>query len=245
MAETLLESLRAALSAGEQRLYRSGKLDGLFPGRTGHGGAAAAQALREGLLEVVRTETKGKTTIEWVRVTPRGVDFLHEHESPLRALHELRAALRHAQQQDLPAWLGGLREALGELNARLTVEAEGWTQRLLTLEQRVGESLRRLEASGPLLPREVIESVPWAIDALNYLDRRRRSGAPAECALPELFAAVVRHHPDLSIGAFHEGLRRLHEHRALLLAPAASPADLTQPEFALFDGADVFYFAAR
>src|SRR2546428_6916529 len=82
VAETLLAALRAALTAGEQRLYRSGKLDGLFPGRTGTASAAAQQALRDGLLEVVRTETKGRTTIDWVRIAPRGVDFLHEHESP-------------------------------------------------------------------------------------------------------------------------------------------------------------------
>jgi hypothetical protein len=244
VAEALLEALRAALAAGEQRLYRSGKLAGLFPGRTGPAGSAAEQALRDGLLEVVRTETKGKTSIDWVRVTPRGVDFLHEHESPLRALHEVRTTLRH-NRQALPDWLGQLRDTLGGLNERLTAEAERWTQRLQALEKRVDEALRRLEASGPLLPREVIESIPWSIDALNYLDRRRSGGAPKDCALPELFAAVVRHHPNLSISAFHEGLRRLHERRALLLAPAASPTDLAQPEYALFDEAGVFYFATR
>src|SRR5947208_10537229 len=91
--QALLEALRAALSAGEQRLYRTGKLDGLFPGRPGPAGAAAEMALRDGLLEVTRTEARGKTTIDWVRLSPRGVDFLHEHESPLRALQELRATL--------------------------------------------------------------------------------------------------------------------------------------------------------
>src|SRR5262249_26176744 len=76
----LIEALRqAAAEAGEQRLYKSGKLSGLFPGRAGANAEAAAQALRDGLLEVVRTETKGKTTIEWVRVTPKGVEFLHNH----------------------------------------------------------------------------------------------------------------------------------------------------------------------
>ena len=72
------------------RLYKSGKLEGLFPGRAGANGDAAALALRDSLLEVVRTETKGKTTIEWVRLTPQGVEFLHEHQSPIRALNELR-----------------------------------------------------------------------------------------------------------------------------------------------------------
>ena len=53
----------------EQRLFKSGKLDGLFASRTGTNAEAASRALADGLLEVVRTETKGKTTTEWVRLT--------------------------------------------------------------------------------------------------------------------------------------------------------------------------------
>src|SRR5579872_663098 len=68
VTETLLEALKRGLARpGEHRLYKSGKLDGLFPGRAGAGGEAAARALREGLIETARTETKGKTVIDWVR----------------------------------------------------------------------------------------------------------------------------------------------------------------------------------
>src|SRR5262245_56037927 len=93
--ESLLDALRPGLArGGEHRLYRSGKLEGPFSAKTGMPAAAAARALREGLLEPTRTETKGRTVIEWVRVGPRGVEFLHEHESPLRAIQELRGTLR-------------------------------------------------------------------------------------------------------------------------------------------------------
>src|SRR5439155_25136611 len=74
--ETLLEALKQALAeGGEQRLYRSGKLPGLFAGRGGLNAEAAARAVRDGLLEVVRTESRGKVTTEWARLTPRGVAF--------------------------------------------------------------------------------------------------------------------------------------------------------------------------
>jgi hypothetical protein len=249
----LLDALRQVLADPvEHRLYRSGKLDGLFPGRTGVGGAAAAQALRDGLLELVRTETKGKTSIEWVRPTPRGVDFLHEHESPLRALQELRNTLR-LNQQAVPVWLAEIRSGLQALDDRLAADAGKWLERLDALARRVDETLRRLEQSVPLVPAEVAEDHPWAIDALNYLDRRRlaagiptdANGAPAGCPLPELFTALLRHHPDLSLHAFHEGLRRLHERRLLSLQPANGLADLPQPEYALLEGAVVFYYAIR
>jgi hypothetical protein len=246
--EILLDALKRAAAqlaeSSEQRLYKSGKLDGLFPSRGGTAGDAAGEALRQGLLEIVRTETKGKTSIEWARLTPRGVEFLHEHESPVRALQELRATLA-ANQQAVPVWLADMRAALQALDERLSADAAKWVQRLDGLTRRVDETLRRLEAAGPLLPSEVAQEHPWAIDALNYLDRRQRGGTPGTCPLPELFDAVVHQHVALSIGAFHEGLRRLQERRALRLHPAASLAELPQPEFALLDGAALLYYAER
>jgi hypothetical protein len=249
--QSLLEALRQALSEpGEQRLYKSGKLTGLFSGRNGSHGAAAAQALRDGLLEIVRTETKGKTVIEWVRLTPRGVDFLHERESPLVALHELRSTLR-LNQQAVPVWLTEIRGNLLALDERLAADARKWLERLDALARRVDETLRRLEQSAQLLPPEIAEAHPWAIDVLNYLDRRRLAAGPStnggatDCPLPELFEALLRQRPDLSVSAFHEGLRRLHERRLLHLRPAVNLAELPQPEYALLDGAVVLYYAAR
>src|SRR5438552_16959713 len=91
VTEILLDALKLALAEpGEQRLFKSGKFAGLFAGRVGVNAEAAAQALRDGLLEVVRTESKGKTTTEWVRITPRAVEFLHQQESPVQALRGLR-----------------------------------------------------------------------------------------------------------------------------------------------------------
>jgi hypothetical protein len=88
--------------------------------------------------------------------------------------------------------------------------------------------------------------VPWAGDALAYLERRRTGGAPDECPLPDLFAALHAQHGDLSVATFHDGLRRLHEKRAVRLLPfTAAAAELPQPEFALYDRAAVFYHVAR
>ncbi len=76
--DSLLSALKLGVAQpGEQRLYKSGKLAGLFPTRLGIHGEAAAAGLRDGLIEIVRTETKGKASIEWVRVTPRGIEHLH------------------------------------------------------------------------------------------------------------------------------------------------------------------------
>jgi hypothetical protein len=242
--QILVEALQEALARGEdQRLYKSGKLEGLFPGRTGPAGAAAARALRDGLLEVVRTEVKGKTTIEWVRLTPGGVDFLHDHQSPAAALNKLRNILR-LNQQGVPLWLEEMRASLHVLEDRLAADAQKWQQRLEALTRRAEDTLNRLDAA-PLLPRELADAYPWAIDALNYIDRRKNGGAPGDCPLPELFVALTRAHPHLSIIHFHEGLRRLHERKAMRLQPADGLADLPQPEYALFENGAVLYYAAR
>jgi hypothetical protein len=245
VTEALVEALSRALALpGEHRLYRAGKLDGLFPARTGAASEAALRGLGAGLLERSRVEIKGKTEIDWVRITPRGVEFLHQHESPVQALHELQHTLR-ANQNAIPVWLDEMRGVLRQIETRLGEDAGRWLSRLQALENRVGETLRRLEAASPLVPAEVAAAHPWAIDALNYLDRRRGAGAPDACALPELFTAVVAHHRGLSIAAFHEGLRVLHRRRALLLRPAARDEDMTHPEYALLDESCCYYTAVR
>jgi hypothetical protein len=240
----LVEALeQARTGAGEQRLYKSGKLDGLFPGRTGVGGEAAARALREGLLEVVRSETKGKSTIEWARLTPRGVNFLKDHESPVRILEELRSALQTARE-GIPAWQAEMRLNLQALAERLTQEGQRYLQSLDALGRRVDEALRRLEEARPRLPEELAAAIPWAREALAYLEQRCGKSA-AGCPLPELFAALAEQHPDLSIPNFHDGLRRLREHRVLRLLPfAGEPSDM-QAEYALLDGGAWLYFALR
>jgi hypothetical protein len=246
VSETLLAALKRALldPGGEHRLVKAGKLDGLFPGRNGPAGEAAAQALRDGLVEITCTKVKGKTSHDFVRLTARGVDFVHEHESPVHALHELREALR-SNQRAIPQWLDDMRGALAALEQRLAADAQKWLQRIDALSRTVDVALKKIESATPPMPAELPAALPWVIDAVNYLDRRQTGGAEGACPFPELFHALVRQHADLSIAAFHEGLRRLNERRVVRLSPAPSPTDLTRPEFALLDRGELLYFAAR
>jgi hypothetical protein len=244
--ETLLDALKQALTEpSEQRLYKSGKLAGLFAGRSGVSAEAAAWALQDGLLEVVRTEIKGKTVIEWVRLTPRAVEFLHEQESPVHALKDLHAILQ-ITRLGIPLWLADMRRELQTLGTRLTEEAQRWTHRLETLSQQVEEALRRLDTAQPEVSDGAAADAPWAQDALAYLDRRKGSGAAGECPLPELFAALHERYADLSVTGFHDRLRRLQDRRALRLLPFTGPPhEIPEPEYALLDGVNLLYYAAR
>jgi hypothetical protein len=240
----LLEALRKALAdPSEHRLYKSGKLAGLFAGKGGTAGIAAAQALRDGLLEITRTETRGKVSIDWARLTPRGVDYLYQWESPVQTLHALRETLA-ANRDTLPAWLAGMTATLNELEHRLTAEAEQWRLRFEGLERRIDETLRRLEITAATPPPDVARAFPWAGDALNYLDRRRAAGAAGPCPLPELYESLVRDGNDLPLTAYHDGLRRLQQQRVLRLQAIEEPAGLPRPEFALLDAGRVFYYVS-
>jgi hypothetical protein len=246
ITEVLLDALKQALAEpGEQRLYKSGKLDGLFAGRAGPNGEAASRAVSEGLLEVVRTENKGKTAIEWVRSTPRALEFVHAQESPVEALKELRAILQLNREQ-VPLWLAEMQRELQALGGRLADEAQRWTHRLDALSQQTEETLRRLDGNGFALPDGATADAPWARDALTYLDKRRAAGVPGHCPLPELFAALHQNHLDLSVTAFHERLRRLRDRRAIELLPfPGPPSEIPEPEYALLDGITLLYYVSR
>lgn len=240
--ELLLEALRAAVaSPGEHRLFRSGKLAGLFRSRVGMAAEAALNALREGLLETVRTETRGKVVTEWVRATPRAVSFIHEHDSPKSILRELKEVLA-TTRSGIPTWMMEMRQEAASLSARFEAHATAMLGRLDELTLRVEAALRRAESARPTISDGVSRVVPWAIEALEYLDQRITSGAQGDCPLPELFHAIRLKHPDLTLPAFQNGLRRLHDAGALRLSPAAI---MSEPEFAMLVGGRMVSAAGR
>src|SRR5829696_796252 len=141
----LLAGLRSALAGDEHRLYRSGKLDGLFGSKTGPVGEAAALAIREGLLEYSRTETRGRFEIEWVRLTAKGVEYLYEHDSPRAVLGEMRDMLA-AARSGIPVWQDEMLQSLERLASDITGEMARYLAKLDALTRRVDQALRRVEA---------------------------------------------------------------------------------------------------
>ena len=235
--DLILDALKAALATpGDHRLFRSGKLAGLFPSRAGASADAALAALTDGLLETTRTEAKGRHVVEWVRATPKGVTFVHDRDSPKAVLRELKELLG-ATRAGVPAWMDDARRQVAEAAERFERQGQALLARLDDLTARVDAALRRADTNGPGVPESVAKLVPWAIDALAYLDRRRSAGAAGPCRVAELFDAVRAAHPALAVPAFHDGLRRLHDVRAVRLRGLGE--DVPDPEFTLVVGAEV------
>jgi hypothetical protein len=219
----LLEALkRGAVHTGEMRLFSRGKLPGLFAQRTRLHVEVADQAIREGLLEVKRREAVGTTTLEWVCVTQKGLDQLLQSESPVRALQELRLAL-------------------DALSQRLTEEVRTLSQGLEQIAHRADEAIRRLEQERAPTP----PSVPWAQQALAVLQQRRQVGLGNRCPLGELYAALKERQQELTIREFHQGLKRLQQGELVRLEGSSADGDTPGPEYALLDGAQVYYYVVQ
>lgn len=238
----LLEALKAAaLERGEIRLYRRGKLPGLFAQRTRSNAEIANQAVKDGLLEVTRVEPIGKTTVEWVRVTQQGLDFLLESESPARALEDLREALA-VNQEGMPAWISQMSGRIDALSAQFAAEVAEIRKRMEQTTKRVIEAIERLEIS-QRTPTPA--TVSWARETLEYLDRRQQVGLGERCSLADLFTALKEKHAEMTIREYHAGLKRLHEGKVIALLPSVGNGDAPGPEYALLDGAAVYYYVGR
>ena len=138
--------------------------------------------------------------------------------------------------------MDGARQDVASLSARFESQAAALMRRLDDLADRIDAAVRRTELQAPVVTDTLAGVVPWAAWALECLDRRRAAGHGPRCPLPELFAAVRGRYPDLTLPAFHDGLRRLHDARALKLAPAA---DMPEPEHALLADGALMYLAER
>jgi hypothetical protein len=239
----LLDGLRAALAGDEHRLYRSGKLDGLFASKSGLIGEAAALAIREGLLEYARTEIRGRFEFEWVRLTAKGVEYLYEHDSPRAVLGEMRDMLS-AARSGIPVWQDEMLQSLERLASDITAEMARYLAKLDALTKRVDQALRRVEVS-PDLSTSLQAVVSWGVDAVTHLDRRAEGGATGECPLPELFGAVRTRHAGLTVRDFHDGLRRLADNGAVRLTPWNGPGAIPQPEYALMAEGRLLYHVGR
>jgi len=234
--ELLLDALKAAVAeTRDHRLFSSGKFTGLFPNRSTACAEAAHEANSLGLFETVRTETKAKQVIEWVRITPKGIAFLHDHDSPKAVLQDLKATL-NATAAGIPDWMHDTREQLAELKIDFESKAGEMIAQLAELTTRVEAALRRVDAATPKLPSILQTVVPWGVTALEYLDHRREVLVSGECSLRELFVALRPKFPDLSVPDFHTGLRRLHDNRSIQLNRSESGGD---PEYAILIGSEL------
>jgi hypothetical protein len=69
--------------------------------------------------------------------------------------------------------------------------------------------------------------------------------ALSDCPLPELYRRLRAETPRLTIGQFHDRLRRMHQDEHIYLHPWTGPLyALPEPAFALLVGHEIAYYAS-
>lgn len=215
----LLPVLRRLLAQPEgRRLYGSGRSPGLFPSRSVGSERIVADLNERGFITLVDPENdrQGPTAL----LTAEGRRWLVDHDSPRELLEDL---LRVGEDQ---------RDILREL-ATLLAEHE---RRLERQRQAVAAVLTRLAS-------ETAADSPCEALALQILAVRDPRGELAVRSFADLYEEIRLRQPGLSIGAFHDAIRRLYDQSKIRLCPWTGPLyELPQPALALLIGHEVLYY---
>ena len=228
--QLVLDALtRAVADPAGTLLHGSKAAPGLFT-RTAPAKQAAQRCKDEGYLHVLRTETKGKTAQEVCAITEKGLAFLLAQVSPKRVLEDF----------------------IRTLEAR-----KGQIDQLLDTTRGIQANLDALKAAAEKVLAHVTAPAPvnrgpsqngsedWLSTVIARLIQWHKSGQPEDCALPELYQRAKQAAPHLTVGEFHDGIRKLHEEERIYLHPWTGPLhELPQPVFALLIGHEIAYYAS-
>ena len=223
----VLAALAQAYAApGEVSLHASRGVRGLFPANAA--GKAAAQAtLQAGFLESVRTEVRGKTTQQFVVLTESGSAYLVKQSDPKPLLDEVQGVLQSQKA------------AMQQLQTEIRTVFENMTK----LQARV-EQLSAMVSERDIVQTRISVS-SWEDQMTEYLCRRQAVRPAEDCPLPELYREARNVAPGLSVGTFHDGLRRLQSARRITLQPWTGPLhELPEPTLALLQGHSLAFYAS-
>lgn len=230
LSPLISQALERALTAPEGVPLLAGKLTaGLFPA-VAAGKDAAREAQTAGLLRVVRTEGKGKSTVDICALTEKGLALLLEQSSPRPVLEALLQAIDGCQTR-IDSWASAVADN------RQTLEG------LKTLAERVLQHLQKPEATLPAWARNGHAHNPQQ-RIVDFLRSWQAAGKIGDCPLPELFNAI-RAATKTSLGEFHDSLRLLHEQRTIYLHPWTGPLhELPHPSVSLLVGHEIGYYVS-
>jgi hypothetical protein len=247
-----LEALsRLVADPAPRVMHGTAKAPGVFTGTGAPARAAAALCVAEGWLAGTGQMTgKGKTAKETFRITPAGLrqvieslpqplllrDMLSAVDRQGELLRGLRSAIDAAARQ-VDQQTSVLREMLQKTEPH---DFEGIVRRALS-----AASSEARAASQPAKspgPAAASSDGPWLSDALHYLRDYQTRNPYGRCPLPELYHQVAEPR-GLSIGLFHDGIRRLVEERRVRWHPFTGPAfQLEDDQYAIVAGQEIKYY---
>lgn len=248
--EWVLEALEGAIAdPAPRKLHGTKASPGIFLSSAAPAKSAAQKCLQEGLLRAAGEVSKGKTRIPLYALSPQGLAYVLARAPAARALSAAaEAADRTARSV---AECGRSLDQLRQQAADLKTVVQQAVARVEPPD--VENVLRKLQASGANgdASGPSASSVQFAAPATDCAEaagtylRQRRARLPLQsCPLPELYQQCRARQPELTIGQFHDALRRLSGEKRLKLLPFTQALyQLPEPEFALLAGREVMYYA--
>ena len=192
------------------------------------GKKAGQHCLDQGWLRTVRTEPRGKTSVEFLGLTDAGLAYLLDQVHPRHILTNFIEAVeaRRRQLDDLLDLVRIQQESLTELGHRVDRVLSAWKPE--AMDQKAQEAS----------PKDKTVTL-----IMDLLDRWQRGGSLGDCPLPHLYKACPQ--PATSIGQFHDAVRRLHDDSRIYLHPWTGPLyEIPEPSLALLTGHEIAYYAS-
>jgi len=247
----------AAAEPGGLPLFAAKSEAGLFPTAAK---LSAQKAIADGLLCVIRTENKGKTSRELHGLSEKGWEFLLAAVNPKQVLEDFVRAIE-ARQGEVGELLGtarrmadslhGLKEAVSRVLPRVSAARinEPLAASQPTLRSEDSASRLRTESIGTThMNGTALLEAPTSTELVEVVLARLAdwSGtASDDCPLPELFRSLSTREPQPTLGEFHDCLRKLHADGAIYLHPWTGPLyALPEPACALLVGHGIAYYAS-
>src|SRR5262249_28975827 len=161
--------------------------------------------------------------------TEKGLAYLLHQTSPKQVLEDLVRALdaRQAQTSEL---------------LTIAQQMQAGLEALKTTAEKVLQQVGKPASNGVHLASN--GAATWPAVLLDYLARWQASGASDDCPLPDLFRRAREAAPPLTVGQFHDGLRRLYDQQRIYLHPWTGPLyEIPEPPYALLVGHEIAYYA--
>jgi hypothetical protein len=232
-------------------MHGSSKQPGIFAGAGAAMKAAARQCLENGWLEPTGAFAgKGKSRKELYRLTAAGLQEVLSRSDPRSLLESLGERLDklHEDSAQLPAKIAELTNTAAALQHSMQQSTAALRTALLQAEERLKppdlEYLRQvLTESAPTAPNAPNSTADWTEEVLRLATEQKQRHLFQRLTLPQIYNQLRTKFPDLPLGEFHDGMRRLHEQGRIRLGPYTQAlATLDDPRNALYLDREVKYY---
>jgi hypothetical protein len=243
--DAITAALARALAAPGGLPLVAGRHAGLFAA-TASGKQAAAAALEQGLLQPVHSEVKGRTATPICVLSERGLEFLKAQAADPAVLRQVLVAVEACGRE--LSRLGQAVTELGQTFAQMHSLLASLTQTENAVSSPHGDRngqahLQRDSHTGTSVQPG---AVPWEQAVAAELERWQQERGGTDCPLPVLWHRAQQVDATVTLGKFHDLIRRWQQSHWVHVHPWTGPLhELPDPGIALLVGHAVIYYVSR